>query len=487
MPTVREVRALTERGPHSWAGALTDVTREHTFEPLRVEGRIPEALAGTLYRNGPGLFHSFDHHYEHWFDGDGLVSAVRFRDGRAEGGARVLETAGLLEERRRGKAYFGAYGTAAPGLFNPIRAIRTARGKAKNQANTSILAWAGRTFALCEIGKPFELDPDDLTSIGETDLGGAVPRTFSAHPHRLAANGFVYNIGVRVSRPAELDVMVLRADGTAGRVVTLPLDIPTMIHDFALTERALVVFVAPLRLDLVRTLLGRGSFAENLRWEPDRGTEVIVVPFDAPLSPIRFRVEPFWAWHIGNAFTRGDEIVMDLVRYRDFPDTNAWITAMSKGAPDRDADGILGRARLDAKRRTFRFEPMRERTGEFPRVAPSVDALPNRTLYWTEHSSAAVGRNGPPDTLVRVDTDIGATDEFRFTHDQWPSEGVFVPRPGGDREDDGWIVSLVYDARTHTSQWAVFEAAHLAGGPIARAHLDHHIPLTFHGAWVPAR
>lgn len=465
---------------------MTDVSREHGFEPLRVEGTIPEGLKGTLYRNGPGLLSLFGRPYQHWFDGDGVVAAARFADGGARGAVRLLETAGLAEERRRQRAYFGAYGTPTPGPFNPLRALRFARGATKNPANTSVLAWNERVFALCEIGRPFELDPDTLASIGETDLGGVISRGFSAHPHRVASSGLVYNIGLRIGRPNALDVFALRPDGTAGRVTTLPLDIPTLIHDFAVTPTALVVFVAPLRLALLRTLLGRGSFADNLRWEPERGTEVIVVPFDAPASPVRFRVDPFWAWHVGNAFDRGSTIVLDLVRYRDFPSTHAWLAGVARGAVDVEADGRLERAVLDVKRRSLRFEPVRERTGEFPRVAPSVDGAPHRVIYWAEHATAAIGRDGPPDTLVRVDVERGAHDEFRFEAHELPSEAVFAPRPGATREDEGWLVTLVYDARTHESHWAVLDAAHLAEGPVARAYLGHHVPLGFHGAWVPA-
>lgn len=486
--TAREASARAERpderDPRGWARSLTDVTREHSFVPLRVEGHLPDELRGTLYRNGPGLFRLFGHRYRHWFDGDGLISAVRFEGGRAYGAVRLLETPGLLEERRRGKAYFGAYGTTAPGFFNPVRAFRSARGTSKNPANTSILAWADRLFALCEIGKPFEIDGESLTSIGETDLGTVVPRAFSAHPHRVASDGRIYNIGVRVGQPALLDVFLLRPNGTAGRIVTLPLDGATLIHDFAVTEHALVVFVAPLRLALMRTLLGRGSFAENLKWEHDRGTEVIVIPLDAPASPIRFRVDPFWAWHVGNAYGDRGELVVDLVRYRDFQTSNDWITAMTNGGPDQEADGILGRARIDPARRTLSFEAVSTHTGEFPRVPPSVDARANDVVYWCEHSSPEVGRRGPPDTVARIDMRSGARDAFTFPSGHWPSEGVFVPRPGAAREDGGWLISLVYDAAVHASHWAVFDAGRLAAGPIARAFLDHHVPLTFHGTWV---
>ena len=76
-----------------------DVPREHGFEPLKVEGALPTELAGTLYRNGPGLFGSFGRRYYHMFEGQGAVCAVRFGDSQALGAQRVVQSAGWLEER----------------------------------------------------------------------------------------------------------------------------------------------------------------------------------------------------------------------------------------------------------------------------------------------------------------------------------------------------------------------------------------------------
>src|SRR5438552_2992185 len=74
---------------HSWHHAFRDLPRQHGFERLAVEGRLPEGLRGTLYRNGPSLFSTFGRRYTHWFDGDGALSAVRFDgDGGARGAAR---------------------------------------------------------------------------------------------------------------------------------------------------------------------------------------------------------------------------------------------------------------------------------------------------------------------------------------------------------------------------------------------------------------
>lgn len=475
----------TESSSTAWYRSMSSVRREHGFEPIRVEGKLPTGLEGTLYRNGPGLLSLFDRPYAHWFDGDGAINAVRFENGTASAAVRVLETPGLREERRRGRPYYGSYGTKAPGFFNPIRALKVALGKGKNPANTSVLAWRDRLLALCEIGRPFEFD-SELRSIGPTDLGGAIPRAFSAHPHRIAKTGDVYNIGIEVGRPNAIDVIALRPDGRSELLTQIALDYATLIHDFAATERHLAIFVAPLRLELLSTLLNLRAFDENLAWEPERGTEVIVVPFDAPEAPLRFHVDPFWAWHVANAFERDRTIVMDLVHHPDFQASSRWLRAISRGARyDGPLTGKLSRATIDLDRRAVRIEPWTDRTGELPRVAPSTEAAAHRYVFYTEHSSAEIARNGPADSIARIDTETGRSASFAFASGQKPSEPVFVPR--SPAEHDGWLVTLVYDPSAHASYWAIFDAMRFEDGPIATAHLDHHLPPTFHGAWVPKR
>jgi all-trans-8'-apo-beta-carotenal 15,15'-oxygenase len=470
----------------SFHSSFAPIPREHGFEPLRVEGRIPDELDGALYRNGPGLFSIFGHGYEHWFDGDGLVSAVRFAGGRAEGASKLVQTPGLREERERGAAYFGSYGTKPPGGFQWRRALRTLREGGKNPANTSMLAWNERLFALCEVGRPTEIDPSTLETIGETDLDGAIVRPFTAHPHRIARTNSFINVGVRIGRPTLLDVVLLRADGTAGRLASIPLASATLIHDFALTERHAIVFVAPLDIALLRVLFGRTSFAGSMSWHAERGTEVIVIPLDAPASPIRFTVPAFWAWHTANAFERDGQIVVDLVRYDSFETTARWIEGVYRGEPSLDPGAYLSRVTIDPKRRTLSSVKLRDHTSEFPRVAPADDAREHASVYHVEHSSAEAGRRGPPDVLARVDVDRGVTDRFAFSSHEWPSEGVFVPRASAKDATDGWLVSLVYDDRSHASAWWIFDAARLADGPLTRAHLTHHVPLGFHGCWRPS-
>jgi all-trans-8'-apo-beta-carotenal 15,15'-oxygenase len=459
-----------------WRGAFQDLPREHGFEPLRVEGRLPEDLQGTLYRNGPSLFSAQGRPYLHWFDGDGAVNAVRFSRGSAQGAARVVQSQGLVEERRAGRPLYGMYGTPTPGSWLKRVGIR----RVKNVANTSVIQWNGRLLALMEGAGPTELSPEDLSTLGETDLDGVVVQTFSAHPHRVPQRKASYNFGVRLGRQTLLDLYELPDTGKARLMGTLTLAGATMIHDFIATPNHLIFFAPPLRLRALRMLAGLGSYAENLEWKPSEGTEVLVVPIDNPQQVRRFTVEPFYQWHFSNAFERGGELVVDYVRLEDFR-SNVFLGEVLRGDTSEGWQGRYHRAVVDLAQGTFKSEPRWDVPCEFPRVGSSVLGESHRYTYMACYLEA---KRGLFDGLVKLDLETGRATRVSLGENTWPSEPVFVRRLGSQAEDDGYLLALVYDGRSHTSHVAVVDARNIEAGPVARAHFDHHVPFTFHGNFV---
>jgi carotenoid cleavage dioxygenase-like enzyme len=437
---------------------------------------VPAELAGTLYRTGPALFASGGRRYQHLFDGDGAVSAVRFAGGTVLGAARLVDSAGLRDERRAGRMRYGTYGTNAPGW-------RRVLPRLKNSGNTAMLAWAGRLFALFEPARPTEIDADSLATRGETDLGGVIPQAFSAHPHAVAARRTIVNFGVRYGRRTVADLFALEPDGRARRLGEVALPGPTMIHDFAVTERHAVFFVSPLRFNPARVLLGLESFGDALRWRPELGTEIIVAPLADPAAATRFTVEPFFQWHFANAFERGGEIVVDVVRWPDFS-SNAWLKSLVHATHTTPRFGDVARATLQPGARRARFERLWSGAGEFPRVAPAVEGAAYRFVYLASTSPASQRAAAFPDGITRLDVTTGRADTWTSAAGEAVSEAVFVPRPGAADEDAGWLVALAYDPRRDRTAALVLDARAVADGPVARAWFDHHLPPTFHGTFV---
>lgn len=65
-------------------------------------------------------------------------------------------------------------------------------------------------------------------------------------------------------------------------------------------------------------------------------------------------------------------------------------------------------------------------------------------------------------------------------------ESVFVPWPGATEEDDGYLMSYVYDASAGTSELVILDAGAVEEEPVARVLIPARIPYGFHGAWVGA-
>src|SRR5262249_3718681 len=61
-------------------GVFAPTSREITADDLQVEGEIPRDLFGIYLRNGPNPIVQQRDRY-HWFDGDGMIHAIEFREG----------------------------------------------------------------------------------------------------------------------------------------------------------------------------------------------------------------------------------------------------------------------------------------------------------------------------------------------------------------------------------------------------------------------
>jgi carotenoid cleavage dioxygenase-like enzyme len=64
-------------------------------------------------------------------------------------------------------------------------------------------------------------------------------------------------------------------------------------------------------------------------------------------------------------------------------------------------------------------------------------------------------------------------------------EPVFVPRTPDSDEDDGWLLTYVYDAPSNGGEVQILHAQDFNGSPIATIHLPQRVPFGFHGNWVP--
>ena len=465
---------LDEAGNPYLEGLFAPVFDEREADDLKVEGELPRGLDGVFLRNGPNPVYA-PHGRYHWFDGDGMIHAVSFRDGRASYRNRWVRTHGLDAERRAGRALWPGY------MERPDPAAPPGSGSdgwLKDTANTDLVFHDGAVLALWyQCGLPYRLDARTLETLGAQDFRGRLARRVSAHAKVDPASGELLFFDY-ATKPPYLVHHVVSAKGEPLRSTEIELPGPRLPHDMAFTTNFSILMDLPLFWD--PQLLAQK--VHRLGFHPELPSRFAVLPRAG--GPVRwFEAEPTYIYHVVNAWEEGDCIVMDACRVVD------------PGARPPAGGGPLGRMlatlRLDARLHRYRFDLRTGRTHEESRddqntEFPSIDArrsgVPTRYAY-IPHIAA----DAPTllfDALVKYDTQAGTTQRHDFGPGRYCSEAPFAPRVGGSEEDDGFVVCFVHDANTGDSEAHVLDARNFTAEPLAVVALPQRVPVGFHACWV---
>jgi all-trans-8'-apo-beta-carotenal 15,15'-oxygenase len=232
--------------------------REGDYEIDDIEGTIPRALRGAIFRNGPGNFERGGTRFQHVLDGDGLVCrfSIDGERGRAHFRARFVRTPEFEAERKADAVLFrNTFGTQPAGLLANVGRLAV-----KNVANTNVQVWGGRAYALWEAGLPARVDPVTLDFEEYETFGGAITggfaamttgmqqvdrllgagEAFTAHPRHDMRRGTV--VGWAWAARATLDGLLLKIfefgheDGEVRSVTKACLPTPLAPHDFIVTD-----------------------------------------------------------------------------------------------------------------------------------------------------------------------------------------------------------------------------------------------------------
>jgi len=88
------------------------------------------------------------------------------------------------------------------------------------------------------------------------------------------------------------------------------------------------------------------------------------------------------------------------------------------------------------------------------------------------------------DGIIKYDFNNGKSQTHEYGKGRYGGEAVFVPRPHGKAEDDGWLLSYVYDTTEDSSELVVVNAQDVNSQPVARVLIPQRVPYGFHGTWV---
>ncbi len=477
---LQEPAAEVREGAVEWLALLgRSMREEHDYRP-RIEGRLPAGLAGTLYRNGPGLFERGGRRKRNLLDGDGMIQAFDFADGAVRYRNRFVRTAKFQAEEAAGAYRYPTWSTRAPGgpLFN-------LGFRGKSQAGVTVLAQGGRLLAFDEINPPYALDPETLETLGAYEVETRYPvPAYKAHSKTDAGNGDWVLIGTGYGKKMTLHHVVRGADGRVKAQRHFEAPYNTYLHDFFATERYVLFLLHPVEFSPWPLISGFKSFIDTLKWNPARGNLVLVADKSGAAPPRVFEAPAAYMWHSLNAYEVGDSIVADFVGYDDpdhFIGDDPALGAIMRGvAGNAESPGRLRRHVIDLGAGRLREEFLADGHYEFPMIDARVGCRRHRYAYLAHGDASRWFHDG----LARVDVETGARELYDFGPSCYVGEPIFAPR--GPDEGDGWLLVQVLDGTTEKGFLALFDAADVAAGPVARVLLDHPTPMSFHGDWRAA-
>ena len=451
-------RMKTPDTPHPYlSGIHKPMSGEVTLDALSVTGSIPAELDGRYIRIGPNPVTPPNAGSYHWFTGDGMVHGVSLKGGKA-----------LWYRNRwiRSKAVSAALGEApAPGPRNGL----------SDTVNTNVMGIAGETWALVEAGGfPVRINAE-LETIAHDPFGGTLNGSFTAHPHLDPETGEMHAICYLGSDQSTVRHVVIDKHGKVRREEPIPVEHGPSIHDCMITKNFVIILDLPVTFSM-KTLLAGHAFP--YAWNPNHKARVGLMPREGKAQDIVWcDVKPCYVFHPCNAYETDDGLVVLDVCAHDTMFADSTQGPDSKSVP-------LERWTIDPVARSVKTRVIDGDSQEFPRPNEARIGKPYRYAYAMALPDGFDATSPNQSKIYKHDLELGTREIHDFGSGHIPGEFVFVPRPSGAAEDDGWLMGYVVNVESDTSDLVILNADDVTGVPQAVIHIPHRIPPGFHGNWV---
>ena len=457
-----------------------------------IEGRVPQGLKGTFFRNGPGLINVYGTELAHPIDGDGLIVRLSFPgDGSVNLAAAFVQTFSHKEEREaKQMLYPGQMGTR----------VKAGKRKFRDQSHTNVYYWGGKLLSCHEYTLPHALDPQTLKTVGPDTLGEVFGKRgpVAAHFRVDQSSNTLVVFGFRpcnpiVDEPPQIHIAEFTEDWKPLKSHVAHIAGLNYVHDIAVTPNYYVCQMTPfVKVDeksVEMVISGEKLPGEQMRLYPDMPCRLVIIDrVTGKLVAQPDLAEKCHIYHFGNVWEEGtgkDKLVVQAAclpaKFTMEFQERLWLTN------GLDAPSQYFTMKVNLKEQTVAMQLSEGASCEFPTIHPALhsvaaksDADIPRFSYLMANGN---GKRMPFNAVIKHDALSKEGRQVYVANGFTLGEPIFAPRKPQSSQDDGWVIVQA----THPEQGTEFhilDATKVHEGPLCRLKVQGcQIPNGFHGTW----
>ena len=358
---------------------------------------------------------------------------------------------------------------------NPYQDDPSVKGLSRSTANTHMLNHQGLVLALKEDSPAVAMDLNTLETVDPVyTFNGQLPRdrAFTAHPKICSKTGNIIAFGYEADGFGSASVALFETDksGKKVREVKVPVPYCGLLHDFAVTENHIALFVIPLVYDPDQVQRG------GVHWSWDKSLKTYFGWFrrHGDGKDLKWIEGPAQSGtHTMGAFEDGNRIYMDT----EMTAGNPFPFMPNKDGSPPDLPGSVSTiyrisANLSGKNKGYDVKQLFALQAPLPKQDDRYNTMPYRYGYAACPDPAAAPGQPAGSCYARMDVQNGTYDLWNAGSKISLAEPVFAPKNASSREGEGYLIGVAYNYDQNLrSDLVILDAERIQDGPIAKVKL----------------